>query len=98
MLTIQMWSPRRFRKCFGGGIRQSGGLAAAADFALTHNFNKLKEAHARAKELSAGFKEMGVRVTVEAETNMVRASFTLNLESRARRLTKSFLLLPPGLL
>tara|TARA_R110002126_G_scaffold120282_4_gene261473 strand:- start:176 stop:1195 length:1020 start_codon:yes stop_codon:yes gene_type:complete len=43
---------RRFRKMWGGGMRQVGLLAAAADFALEHNFSKLKKDHRRAKELA----------------------------------------------
>lgn len=43
---------RRFRKMWGGGMRQVGLLAAAADFAITHNYSKLVEDHRRAKELA----------------------------------------------
>lgn len=64
----------RFRKCFGGGIRQSGALAASADFALTHNFDKLRETHAMAKRLADGLEALGVRLLVKAETSMVRIS------------------------
>lgn len=60
-----------FRKLFGGGIRQSGAIAAAADFALTHNFDRLNESHVLAKRLSAGLKELGVQILYEAETSMV---------------------------
>lgn len=43
---------RRFRKMWGGGMRQVGLLAAAADYALDNNFSKLKEDHRRARELA----------------------------------------------
>lgn len=39
---------RTFRKIFGGGMRQVGVLAAAAEYALEHNFHKLKDDHAKA--------------------------------------------------
>jgi threonine aldolase len=42
---------RRYRKMWGGGMRQVGLLAAAADFALENNWDKLKDDHRRAKEV-----------------------------------------------
>lgn len=42
---------RRFRKVFGGGMRQAGYLAAAGLFALKNNVNRLVEDNARAKQL-----------------------------------------------
>ncbi len=42
---------RRVRKRFGGGWRQAGFLAAAGIFALDNNINRLKEDHARAREI-----------------------------------------------
>lgn len=62
---------RWFRKLFGGGMRQTGILAGAAAYALTHNFPKLTETHALAQTLEAGLKEIGVRITSGAETCMV---------------------------
>ncbi|NGP76902.1 aminotransferase class I/II-fold pyridoxal phosphate-dependent enzyme [Balneolaceae bacterium YR4-1] len=43
---------RRFRKMLGGGMRQVGMLAAAADYAIKHHLPLLKEDHRRAKELA----------------------------------------------
>lgn len=43
---------RRFRKMWGGGMRQVGLLAAAADHALEHNWEKLEDDHRRAKEVA----------------------------------------------
>jgi threonine aldolase len=40
---------RRFRKMLGGGMRQSGILAAAASFALANNVARLPEDHANAR-------------------------------------------------
>jgi threonine aldolase len=42
---------RRIRKVFGGGMRQSGVIAAAGLFALKNNVQRLKEDHLRAKAL-----------------------------------------------
>jgi threonine aldolase len=63
---------RRFRKAFGGGMRQTGFLAACAAFALTHNFPKLAAVHDLARKLERGLLELGVEITVSAETCMVR--------------------------
>lgn len=43
---------RRYRKMWGGGMRQVGLLAAAADFAIEHNWPLLEEDHRRAKALA----------------------------------------------
>jgi threonine aldolase len=42
---------RRFRKVMGGGMRQSGYLAAACYYALTHHVDRLKVDNDRAKQL-----------------------------------------------
>ncbi|MGK7370335.1 MAG: beta-eliminating lyase-related protein, partial [Candidatus Halalkalibacterium sp. M3_1C_030] len=43
---------RRYRKMLGGGMRQVGLLAAAADYAIDHHLPLLQEDHRRAKELA----------------------------------------------
>ncbi len=43
---------RRYRKMLGGGMRQVGVLAAAADYALEHHLPLLKEDHRRARALA----------------------------------------------
>ncbi|KAG5639304.1 hypothetical protein H0H81_004506 [Sphagnurus paluster] len=62
---------RWFRKLFGGGMRQTGFLAASAAYALTHNFPQLERVHALAKRLEAGLESIGVDITSRAETCMV---------------------------
>lgn len=42
---------RRYRKVFGGGMRQAGFLAGAGLFALKNNISRLKEDHAKASQL-----------------------------------------------
>jgi threonine aldolase len=40
---------RKYRKIFGGGMRQVGILAAAGIYAIQHNIERLKEDHEKAK-------------------------------------------------
>ena len=63
----------RFRKMFGGGMRQVGILAAAGIYALDHHIERLKEDHQNAKRLALGLKEIkGVAIDPEhVETNIV---------------------------
>jgi threonine aldolase len=44
----------RIRKMAGGGMRQAGGLAAAASHALDHHIDRLADDHALAKRLADG--------------------------------------------
>ncbi len=44
---------RRHRKAFGGALRQSGVLAAAAIHALDHHIDRMAEDHAHARKLAA---------------------------------------------
>lgn len=62
---------RRIRKMLGGGMRQTGVIAAAAIYALEHNVARLGEDHRRAAALAevlARYPELGVG---PARTNMV---------------------------
>jgi threonine aldolase len=61
---------RRMRKALGGGLRQSGLLAAAGLYALEHHIARLAEDHARAAHLAAGLQAAGFPVR-PPETNMV---------------------------
>jgi len=63
----------RFRKMFGGGMRQVGIIAAAGIYALEHHLERLKEDHQNAKRLGVGLKEMkGVSIDPRhVETNIV---------------------------
>ncbi len=45
---------RHIRKAMGGGMRQAGILAAAAEFALQHNLPRLAEDHNKARILAKG--------------------------------------------
>jgi threonine aldolase len=63
----------RFRKMFGGGMRQVGIIAAAGIYALDHHIERLKEDHQNAKRLALGLKEIrGISIDLEeVETNIL---------------------------
>lgn len=63
----------RWRKMSGGGLRQSGLLAAAAQHALQHHVHRLADDHALARRLAEGLQGLP-GLTVEApQTNIVFA-------------------------
>jgi len=65
---------RRWRKVFGGGMRQAGSLAAAGIYALDNHIERLKEDHAKALEIkTALLKKDFVKEIFEVETNIVIA-------------------------
>jgi threonine aldolase len=63
----------RFRKMFGGGMRQAGIVAAAGIYALDHHMQRLEEDHRNAKRLASGLKGMkGVSIDPDqVETNIL---------------------------
>jgi threonine aldolase len=66
----------RFRKMFGGGMRQAGILAAAGLYALQHHRARLADDHARARRLAEGLAGAGLGVDLAGvQTNMVYARF-----------------------
>ncbi len=64
---------RRMRKALGGGMRQSGILAAAALYALDNHIDRLAEDHANATALCEGLRAAGFAVK-QPDTNMVYAT------------------------
>lgn len=62
---------RRFRKMYGGGMRQAGMLAAGAEYALDHHVGRLIEDHANAARLARGIEEIRGVSVVAPETNIV---------------------------
>ena len=64
---------RRFRKQFGGGMRQAGIIAAGALYALENNRERLKVDHDNAKMLAKGLSEInGIDINPdEVETNII---------------------------
>lgn len=69
----QMAKARRFRKMFGGGMRQAGMIAAGAHYALKHHRDRLAEDHDNAQRLAKGLQGMqGIEINVAGvETNLV---------------------------
>jgi threonine aldolase len=69
---------RRFRKQFGGGMRQAGVIAAAALHALENHRGRLAEDHAHAKALAEGLSRLeGISLHPAAiETNIVYVDVT----------------------
>jgi threonine aldolase len=62
----------RFRKMFGGAMRQAGILAAAARFALEHHRDRLGEDHANARYLAEQLCAIkGVSLLYPVQTNML---------------------------
>jgi len=61
---------RRIRKMLGGGMRQSGILAAACLYALEHHVERLADDHQRARNLSMGMIMEGYEVRLP-QTNMI---------------------------
>jgi len=65
---------RRWRKVFGGGMRQAGSLAAAGIYALDNHIDRLKEDHTKALNIKdALLKKDFVKEIFEVETNIVIA-------------------------
>ncbi|WP_433377328.1 threonine aldolase family protein [Actinoplanes sp. CA-142083] len=62
---------RVIRKRMGGGMRQVGILAAAGDYALTHNIARLADDHARARRLAEALSEFNVINPDKVVTNLV---------------------------
>jgi threonine aldolase len=65
---------RRFRKQFGGGMRQAGIIAAGALYALDHHRDRLAEDHAHARALAEGLAVLpGLELEPKSvETNIIR--------------------------
>jgi threonine aldolase len=66
---------RRVRKMLGGGLRQSGILAAAGLYALANNVQRLAEDHANAQRLARGLSTIGALRVNGPHTNMLFLDF-----------------------
>jgi threonine aldolase len=77
---------RRARKVLGGGMRQSGVIAAAGLYALEHNVERLNVDHDNAARLAKGLRELGVEA--QLNTNMVLAKID---PARAQELAANLL-------
>jgi threonine aldolase len=61
---------KRWRKMLGGGMRQAGVLAAAAQHALEHNVERLAEDHDNAAALARGLSEIHALKVGTPQTNI----------------------------
>lgn len=61
----------RVRKMTGGGMRQTGLLAAAANYALEHHLERLSDDHALAQRLAQGLQGIDGLQVRSAQTNIV---------------------------
>jgi threonine aldolase len=78
----------RIRKMAGGGMRQSGMLAAAASHALDHHVARLAEDHALAQRLAAGLAGIeGLQVDAP-QTNIVFVDLTGEAREQSAALLK----------
>jgi threonine aldolase len=65
-------SARRYRKAFGGGMRQAGYLAAAGIYALDHHVSRLKEDHAKANFIASVLQSLNwVKDIKPVKTNII---------------------------
>ncbi|NER80402.1 MAG: aminotransferase class I/II-fold pyridoxal phosphate-dependent enzyme [Leptolyngbya sp. SIO1D8] len=69
----QIQRARRFRKMFGGAMRQVGMLAAGALYAVQHHRDRLAEDHANAQCLARGLQQIeGIAIDLaDVQTNLV---------------------------
>ncbi|MDX5408371.1 MAG: low-specificity L-threonine aldolase [Chromatiaceae bacterium] len=81
---------RRVRKMLGGGMRQTGVLAAAGLYALQHNINRLADDHAHCQRLADGLTVlaaqlpalMGKLTPLPVQTNILFTDVELGLAER----------------
>ena len=72
---------RRYRKVFGGGMRQAGSLAAAGLYALENNVDRLVIDHQHAQAIASALKEKSfVAEILPVETNIVIAECTSDFD------------------
>lgn len=63
---------RRYRKLFGGTMRQSGLLAAAGIYALDHHVQRLRDDHRRAQRIGRALQQQSwVRYLWPVDTNII---------------------------
>jgi threonine aldolase len=81
---------RRARKLFGGGMRQSGILAAAALYAIEHHYHRLEEDHIHAKMLAEAIRGCDGLTLLpdQIDTNIVIFQIDSRLGTAAQFLTE----------
>jgi threonine aldolase len=80
---------RRYRKVFGGGMRQAGYLAAAGVYALENNIDRLSEDHIHARQIAAALaKKNFIQEVYPVETNII--IFSLKQPGSAKDIVARF--------
>lgn len=73
---------RRFRKVFGGGMRQAGYLAAAGIYALDHNIERLAEDHKKAKRIAETLSSLSYVTDIRpVKTNIIIFDLTETIDT-----------------
>ncbi len=90
----------RYRKLFGGGMRQVGILAAAGLYAISHNVDRIVEDHENARKLANGLaaiSEFEIRPET-VETNMITFGLSrhTSMEAATKFRNKGVLVQPWG--
>ncbi len=84
---------RRFRKMFGGGMRQAGIIAAGALHALEHHRARLAEDHANAQSLALGLSKLpGLEIdpsSVQTNIVLLRVVAPIGTSELVRRLDQA---------
>ena len=78
----------RIRKMAGGGMRQAGGLAAAASHALDHHVDRLADDHALARRLAEGLAGIEGLQVQTPQTNIVFVELTGQARAQSAALLK----------
>ena len=80
----------RYRKMFGGGMRQAGSLAACALYAVKNHVQRLADDHNRTRILAQKFHQFGATYDHDAtKTNIVIVDFK-SLDKKADSLVQQF--------
>ncbi|SMQ70308.1 L-threonine aldolase [Devosia lucknowensis] len=73
---------RRHRKMLGGGLRQSGILAAAGLYAIEHNVHRLADDHRRARQLAEGLSRHEALSVSMPDTNILWVNAAADIADR----------------
>jgi len=91
---------RKYRKVFGGGMRQAGIIAAAGIYALDHHIERLKDDHRRAKKIGEALcKTNYLESLMPVDTNIIIFSLKNNFSAEifsAKLKEKEILCIPIG--
>eukprot|EP01135_Chromosphaera_perkinsii_P008121 Nk52_evm37s1129 gene=Nk52_evmTU37s1129 len=88
---------RQFRKAFGGAWRQAGYMAAAGEYGVKNNWERMADDHKNAVYLTRRFQELGFVLTVPTQTNMASLSsetLPITFEEIAAKLKEKNILIP----